>query len=161
MMMLMLMISALFMTLSHPLMMGIILLMMTLLISLISGLMNNFWFSYILFIIMIGGLLILFLYMTSIASNELIKLSNSMTIIMSLSCLTLLIMSPMMDKFLFFYFNINSPLINYNSMNMSFNKFFNYPNNLIMFMLIMYLFLTLIATVKITNIKYGPMRQFK
>lgn len=39
------------------------------------------------------------------------------------------------------------------------NKLYNYPTNLINLLIINYLFLTLIAVVKITNIFYGPLRQ--
>lgn len=38
------------------------------------------------------------------------------------------------------------------------NKIYNFPVNLITVLLINYLFLTLIATVKITNIFEGPLR---
>lgn len=34
---------------------------------------SNYWYSYILFLIIIGGLIILFIYFTSIASNSLIN----------------------------------------------------------------------------------------
>jgi NADH-ubiquinone oxidoreductase chain 6 len=38
------------------------------------------------------------------------------------------------------------------------NKLYNFPINLITILLIIYLFLTLIAVVKITNIFEGPLR---
>ena len=37
---------------------------------------RRFWFSYILFIIIIGGVLVLFLYITRLASNEIFSPSN-------------------------------------------------------------------------------------
>ncbi len=38
------------------------------------------------------------------------------------------------------------------------NKLYNFPINLITILLIIYLFLTLIAVVKITNVFEGPLR---
>ena len=37
---------------------------------------EDFWYSYILFIIIIGGILVLFMYITRLASNEIISPSN-------------------------------------------------------------------------------------
>jgi NADH-ubiquinone oxidoreductase chain 6 len=53
-------------------------------------------------------------------------------------------------------YNINSYIFE-NSINL--NKLYNFPTNLITLLLINYLFLTLVAVVKITNIFYGPLRQ--
>lgn len=38
------------------------------------------------------------------------------------------------------------------------NKLYNFPTNLVTIILIIYLFLTLIAIVKITNVFEGPLR---
>lgn len=40
----------------------------------------------------------------------------------------------------------------------SLNKIYNFPTNLITLLLINYLFLTLLVTVKITKKNYGPLR---
>nr|QWZ46372.1 NADH dehydrogenase subunit 6 [Pelecyphorus foveolatus] len=152
-----LLMSMIFISLIHPLSMGMILLLQTLLISLITGNFSfNFWFSYILFLILVGGMLILFMYMTSIASNE--KFSfNMKSIIMSIAFpITMMIPS------IYFYINsINNEMINqeFNMMiNYSLNKYINYPSNLILIFMMMYLLLTMIASVKITNFKHGPIR---
>nr|AST14975.1 NADH dehydrogenase subunit 6 [Galeruca sp. EMHAU-15083109] len=153
--------SILFFSLNHPLSCGMILLLQTILIALITGLLNfNFWFSYIMFLIMIGGMLVLFIYMTSIASNEKFKFSMKTSILMIFT-LFIIFMLMMMDNF---YFNMNNQLIEMKLISnlnyyMMLNKYFNFPNLLIMLSMIIYLFLTLIAIVKITNFKYGPMRQ--
>nr|WRQ18118.1 NADH dehydrogenase subunit 6 [Tachinomorphus sp. 1 FYJ-2024a] len=150
-MMLMILIMSLsftFMCLKHPMSMGLILLIQTTLIALMTGMMiNNFWFSYILFIIMIGGLLILFIYMTSIASNE--KFKFSWKIFISTLIFTNMIFMNNNIK------NFNSSLDNINLM----NKFFNLPMNIILIITIIYLFITLIAVVKIINLKTGTLRQ--
>nr|QWB85932.1 NADH dehydrogenase subunit 6 [Glenea licenti] len=152
--------ALIFVFLTHPLSLGLILLFQTTLIALISSLMSyNFWFSYILFLIMIGGMLILFIYMTSIASNEKFKFSSKLTLMFIISLL------PLIFIFLdFYFFNLinNYDLINQSvnfSFNLTLNKFINWPQNFLFLMMMIYLFITLIMIVKITNINYGPLRQ--
>nr|YP_009441744.1 NADH dehydrogenase subunit 6 [Silvanus bidentatus]AOY39289.1 NADH dehydrogenase subunit 6 [Silvanus bidentatus] len=149
-------ISILFLFMKHPLSMGFILFIQVLLISLITNITTlNSWFSYILFLVMIGGMLILFIYMTSLASNE--KFKFSWKILFTLFFLLIL------EMFLIFNFNFyDSTKINnlfMNSISMNFNKFFMFPSYLIMITIIIYLLITLIAVVKITNFKSGPLRQ--
>nr|APX39736.1 NADH dehydrogenase subunit 6 [Podagrica fuscicornis] len=146
--------------LKHPLAYGMNLLIQTILISIISGMMTlNYWYSYIMFLIMIGGMLILFIYMTSIASNEKFKF-NTLLIFMIMGMILISTILMFID---YFYFSNNFfiPESFNNKINMafSFNKYLNFPNNMILFMIILYLFITLIAIVKITMIYYGPLRQ--
>nr|APX40210.1 NADH dehydrogenase subunit 6 [Psylliodes laevicollis] len=154
--------TLMFIFLNHPLSCGLILLIQTILTALMSGLMNyNFWYSYILFLIMVGGMLILFIYMTSIASNEKFKMSKSLILIMIFS-ISIIMMLMMIDLFYLNYFmNIqDTKIMNMNFSNMmSLKKYFNYPNFYLMITMIIYLFITLIAVVKITNNSYGPLRQ--
>nr|AXA45536.1 NADH dehydrogenase subunit 6 [Paederus fuscipes] len=149
--------SIMLILMKHPLSMGFILLIQTLLTCLMSStFLLNYWFSYILFLIMIGGMLVLFIYMTSVASNEKFKFS------MKIFYLFMIMMI-----FLLMIMNYDSMLINptnlliikQTNLNISLSKFINFPFNLILYMMIIYLFITLIAVVKITNIKYGPLRQ--
>nr|WNN64250.1 NADH dehydrogenase subunit 6 [Ceresium sinicum ornaticolle] len=152
--------SFMFLFLNHPLSFGLILLIETALISMITGMMNyNFWFSYILFLIMVGGMLILFIYMTSVASNEKFKLSYSMSILFLV--MVIISMSTMfIDQILINMETFNydlTPLYMNNSLSMS--KFINFPTNKIMVLVISYLLIALIMVVKITNIQYGPLRQ--
>nr|APX39413.1 NADH dehydrogenase subunit 6 [Gastrophysa janthina] len=156
------MFSIMFMFLNHPLSLGMILLLQTMLTSIISGMMSpNYWFSYILFLIMIGGMLILFIYMTSIASNEKFKFSSKLMLLIIMMSI-LMIMTMFMDSY---YFNLKINMIdilnqNYNyNFKMSINKYMNYPQNLIMLMMIIYLLITLIMVVKITTLHKGPLRQ--
>nr|APX39542.1 NADH dehydrogenase subunit 6 [Chrysolina haemoptera] len=154
--------SMIFMFLTHPLSLGLILLIQTISISMISGMMNyNFWFSYILFLIMVGGMLILFIYMTSVASNEKFKFSFKIMNLMFLSML-LIFMIMFIDNFYYSLFMNLSDMMNQNYMknnNLSMNKYMNFPNNFMIYMMMIYLFITLIMVVKITSLKYGPLRQ--
>lgn len=60
-----------FINLNHPIRLGLVLIFHTLLIRAITGLAGgNFWFSYVLFLVFLGGVLVLFIYITRLASNE-------------------------------------------------------------------------------------------
>nr|QNV11761.1 NADH dehydrogenase subunit 6 [Hydrobius fuscipes] len=151
--------SILMLFINHPLSMGITLLIQVLLVSLITGMMSfNMWFSYILFLIMVGGMLVLFIYMTSIASNEKFEYSNKIMLFMMM-LMFLMTISLMLDSYFIEYFNFTLENINNFKFNMMLTKFFNYPYNMLLMMLMTYLFITLIAVVKISKIKYGPLRQ--
>nr|QIH96329.1 NADH dehydrogenase subunit 6 [Amara aulica] len=163
-----LLLTVIFLFLKHPMSMGLILLTQTLIISLISNFYTySSWFSYILFLIMIGGMLVLFMYMTSIASNEMFTFSIKMSLLIMFMMMILMMMyffidymlinSILKNSNLMEFFNINLMMKNENLL--SLNMIYNMPNNLISLLLMNYLFLTLIATVKITNINYGPLRQ--
>nr|QGA74012.1 NADH dehydrogenase subunit 6 [Phratora sp. N57] len=156
------MVSIMLMFLNHPLSLGMILLTYTILVSLLTGMMNyNYWFSYILFLIMIGGMLILFIYMTSIASNEKFKFSSKL-FIMFITFMFFMFLLLMIDTY---YTNMKLNLtdmmnqctqINFK---LSICKYMNYPQNMIMIIMIIYLFITLIMVTKMTNINHGPLRQ--
>nr|WIL10247.1 NADH dehydrogenase subunit 6 [Drilaster sp. 2 XYG-2023a] len=158
--MFMLTMSMIFMLINHPLSMGLVLLMQATAIALITGMMSiNFWFSYILFMIMIGGMLVLFIYMTTVASNEKFTYNNKIYYIFIISIIMMMIPQ---DQFFMNQLSINSDMMNMMikpCFELSLNKYLNLPLAFIMIMMIIYLFITLIAVVKITNIKYGPLRQ--
>nr|YP_010044305.1 NADH dehydrogenase subunit 6 [Cerace xanthocosma]QPF22955.1 NADH dehydrogenase subunit 6 [Cerace xanthocosma] len=166
---LMLMMISIFMFfLTHPLSVGLMILIQTILLCLLSGmLINTYWFAYILFLTFLGGLLVLFIYVSSIASNEMFQ-NNFFLLKMMLTCIFLFIIITFFFNFnlkwlnnLFnnemeFFFNYNLFFNNENKINLS--KLYNNQTFLIMMMMIIYLFITLVAIVKITNIFYGPIR---
>uniref|UniRef100_UPI0030E1A0A4 NADH dehydrogenase subunit 6 n=1 Tax=Tubuca alcocki TaxID=2083288 RepID=UPI0030E1A0A4 len=152
--------SILFTQLSHPLAMGLVLLIQTLLISISLGLSSfSFWFSYILFLIFLGGMLVLFIYVASIASNEAFIPSTSYLIFFFLATffsVTFLFIDPIMTTsssslpWSSFSISTSVPMIIswiYNSPSMNFTIF-----------IICYLLLMLIIVVKIINLFKGPLR---
>nr|YP_010968325.1 NADH dehydrogenase subunit 6 [Parapoynx fluctuosalis]WNN67133.1 NADH dehydrogenase subunit 6 [Parapoynx fluctuosalis] len=154
---------------NHPLSMGLMILYQTFMMCLISSmLISTYWFSYILFLTFLGGLLVLFIYVSSLASNEMFKISFNLKFLFLLNFMIIIIIS---------YFNMfNLNWLNFSNDNIEMSKFFNlfiYFNNenkinlsklynnqtfLLLIMMVIYLFITLIAVVKITNIFYGPLR---
>nr|QTZ18991.1 NADH dehydrogenase subunit 6 [Epicypta sp. WQY004] len=160
---LLLIFSLVFSQLSHPLSMGLMLLFQTFLISLLIGLISNtFWFAYILFLVFLGGMLVMFIYVTSLSYNEMFSLPKSIYYIMFL-----VILIPIYYFIDLNYINniFNLEMITFSNFNVylneniyMINKLYNFSTNLITLFLINYLFLTLIICVKITNFFYGPLR---
>nr|YP_010946853.1 NADH dehydrogenase subunit 6 [Rhabdoblatta nigrovittata]WGO57610.1 NADH dehydrogenase subunit 6 [Rhabdoblatta nigrovittata] len=153
------MLSMIFTQMNHPLAMGLVLLMQTTLISIITGMSTqSFWFSYVLFLIFLGGMLVLFIYVTSLASNEMFTMSTKLIM---LSFMTLPAFYLIYNNYMNSFMNqetLNFTIIN-NYTSLPLIKLYNNPTSIITIMLATYLFLTLIAVVKITNIFKGPLRQ--
>nr|BCD58808.1 NADH dehydrogenase subunit 6 [Lethe sicelis] len=154
---------------NHPICMGLLILLQTLFICLLLGmLINSYWFSYILFLVFLGGLLVLFIYVSSIASNELMNFTflNKFVIFIPLLILFLTILLKNNLNWLNLSFNedmnnfVNMFLFTYNENNINLFKLYNEQTYLLMIIMIIYLFITLIAVVKITNIFFGPLRSF-
>nr|QAX91269.1 NADH dehydrogenase subunit 6 [Parrhinotermes sp. A MW-2019] len=151
--------SLMFTQTKHPMAMGLILLIQTTLMCLISGTMyKSFWFSYILFMIMIGGMLVLFMYMTSIASNEMFSSSNKMITIMVAMFLPISIMM--------FNPTNNKDMLEFNTMTenevmSSTMPMYEQTTGNLTTMLVLYMLLTLIVVVKMINVNWGPLRQTK
>lgn len=151
-------ISTLFIFLNHPISLGLILLLQTICISIITGLINfNFWFSYILFLVIIGGLLILFIYITRVASNEKFKFSTILILPPTVRAIFIIIINLDITNI---YLKINETLkFNYNIPTFLLNKYFNFPSSRMALFLIIYLLLTLVVIVKLTKKNIGPIRQ--
>nr|AOY39926.1 NADH dehydrogenase subunit 6 [Scolytinae sp. BMNH 1039994] len=152
--------SITFMSLKHPLAMGGILLVQTIMTASASGMLfSNFWFSYILFLIMVGGMLVMFIYMTSIASNEKFSIPKTLfTTLLSAMFTMMMITSYFMDKMMTTYMSKSSMHQKIDFLT-PLTKFFNGSNLMITIMIMSYMLLTLIAIVSITDKKMGPLRQ--
>nr|UGN61638.1 NADH dehydrogenase subunit 6 [Cryptocercus banshanmenensis] len=152
--------SMMFTQMNHPLAMGMMLLMQTILVCLMSGMMSqSFWFAYIMFLIFIGGMLVLFIYVTSLASNEMMTLSTKM-MIMSMMMMMLLLLTSKNWMKIYNSETMTNEELNLNNENQTqLNKLYNKHNGKMTIMLASYLFLALITVVKITNITKGPLRQ--
>nr|YP_009938377.1 NADH dehydrogenase subunit 6 [Lethe syrcis]QNU07796.1 NADH dehydrogenase subunit 6 [Lethe syrcis] len=166
---LVILLSILMFFINHPISMGLLILMQTLFITLLLGmLINSYWFSYILFLVFLGGLLVLFIYVSSIASNEIMNISfiNKFFIFIPFLVLFLIILFKNNLNWLNLSFNedmtnfMNMFLFSYNENNINLFKLYNKQTYLLMITMIIYLFITLIAVVKITNIFFGPLRSF-
>nr|AUN45084.1 NADH dehydrogenase subunit 6 [Macrophthalmus darwinensis] len=153
--------SILFMNLSHPLSMGLILLVQTMLISLTLGLSSySFWFSYILFLVFLGGMLVLFIYVSSLAPNEIffsLDLFIMFFIFMSIFTIIALVMDPILSNFSHISLPLSS-LDYFNSTPYTINWIYNSPSMIFTIFIVSYLLLALIIIVKIINLFKGPLR---
>nr|YP_010572541.1 NADH dehydrogenase subunit 6 [Phlugiolopsis punctata]UZH35906.1 NADH dehydrogenase subunit 6 [Phlugiolopsis punctata] len=159
--------AMIFTQVNHPMAMMLIIILQTLIVALTTGMMTStFWFSYILFLVFLGGMLVLFIYITSLASNELFSIPTKSLIIILMLLSLIISISLISDSTLWNMLSSNEEMNNidnkfitlHDDSNYLLTKLYNKPTDLITLMLVNYLFLTLIAIVKITNIFQGPLR---
>nr|YP_010271167.1 NADH dehydrogenase subunit 6 [Tricentrus longivalvulatus]UKB86932.1 NADH dehydrogenase subunit 6 [Tricentrus longivalvulatus] len=112
---------------------------------------SSSWVPLITFLTMIGGLMIIFMYMSSITSNEKLKMNLKMI-------LPIIIMMMITEEMMMNWPNHEIQLI-HNSMNnmMSVNKLYN-KSMMMTMMMILYLLLTMISINKIIKLFEGPLR---
>nr|QWQ55583.1 NADH dehydrogenase subunit 6 [Conocephalus gladiatus] len=158
--------SMVFSQLDHPLALTLIIIVQTLIICLTTGMFKqSYWFSYVLFLVFLGGMLVLFIYTTSLASNEIFSISfMELMLVMSIVvCLTGVMI--FMDHFFQFLSNFDTmpsssnSIVMYTETDNLLSKLYNTSTSMITLLLMSYLLLTLIVIVKITNIFEGPLRQ--
>lgn len=126
-----------------------------------TGFLNiNFWYSYILFLVIIGGILVLFIYITRVASNEKFLLSIKIALLTTIIIILTLTIILSIDRLIIIInnFYVETPATNCDYKT-TFTKFLSPPIYTIIFLIITYLLITLVAVVKITDIKKGPLRQ--
>ncbi len=122
----------------------------------------SFWFSYILFLIFLGGILVLFIYVTSLASNEMFKPSI-------VYILTIIMISSIGTLFLFLdpIILMQNTLIKIRSFIKAFfcsrdieliSTIYRRSNMNLTIFIVFYLLLTLIVVVKVTGNFFGPLR---
>nr|WOW98915.1 NADH dehydrogenase subunit 6 [Metanigrus sp.] len=152
---------------NHPMSLGLIIILQTILLSMkMSTMMKNSWLSSILFISMIGGIMVMFAYMSSLASNEKFKLSKSMMFnnLMIIMLMIMLIKSKKMNILLNEYLELNFInktnfiKMNKNESMKSISKLFSYYKSNMTTILIFLLYLMLIFT-SIMNVSFkGPLK---
>nr|APX39241.1 NADH dehydrogenase subunit 6 [Hypocassida subferruginea] len=151
-------VSVSFMIMKHPVSMMILILTQTIMVCCLCGMMSNlWWFSYMLFMVMIGGLLVLFMYMTNVASNEKFKTKKMMIFLTPAIVMIMMIMNK--ETFLNHSQISNWTNIIELSTKTILMKYYNYPSNMILFLMMIFLLVTMIMTVKVTDLSKGALRQ--
>jgi len=157
--------SLLFITIVHPLSTGLTLLVQTILVATATGLISNsFWFSYILFLIFLGAMLVLFIYIASIASNEQFSFRAKTSILFITRTFTLFSFILLFSDPILLSNIISTPSSSIllttdiwpNSSQVS--LIYNNPSFLFTIFIVVYLLLTLIVIVKIINVASRPLR---
>uniref|UniRef100_UPI0030FE52E9 NADH dehydrogenase subunit 6 n=1 Tax=Amblyomma limbatum TaxID=591489 RepID=UPI0030FE52E9 len=137
----MLILSISMISFNHPMTMLISVIFITLFMSIFFYLNScNSMFSLILILLILGGMLMIFLYMISLCPNLKIKLDKKMIFII----------------FLIFSFKINFMYNNFMNQDLKKIFFFTFMNTIILMM--MYLIITLLVVMKNLNWINSPMK---
>lgn len=145
----------------HPITIISLILIYSILICIVITLWSfNYIYSLIIFLIIIRGVLILFLYFTRLISNEQHKISFYPFISI---CLIITIYQIYKSKFLsqplhqscdqISQINIEKYFLQYSF------KLYNYPYNYITMICILFLLITLFLIIKIRSLKYSSLRK--
>nr|YP_009502277.1 NADH dehydrogenase subunit 6 [Cacopsylla pyri]AWU48880.1 NADH dehydrogenase subunit 6 [Cacopsylla pyri] len=140
---------------SHPISFGIILLAQTMSLSMCSRILcNSPWLPLTLFLVMIGGLMILFLYITSICSNK--KPNFTKPSLYQMTWMTLIIIFVSNFQTLFFF---DESMTLKDLHNLEFIKLFMPLNLFSSNFMFLYLLIMLIIMIEILSLNKGPMRK--
>nr|YP_010029346.1 NADH dehydrogenase subunit 6 [Aphis spiraecola]QOU10379.1 NADH dehydrogenase subunit 6 [Aphis spiraecola] len=142
-----------------PISSNLIILIQTMMLTLMINMINKTaWISFMIFILYIGGLMIIFLYISSIAFNEFNINKNYKNMLIKSIFLTMFILyfKLYFNMENFFYENKLLFEDNFNLINM-----FIMPNNLMIYLIMMILFFMLILIIWMLKINKGPIRQKK
>ena len=132
---------------SHPIFFRIILIISSVMVGVICIKINLSWFFYLLVLVFLGGVIILIIYINTLAMNEkffFYKIFNKPLYIAIFIILTQIIF------FKNFYLKVN--FSNYMSI-----RLYESINLLSLIFLMLYLLLTLICVVKLVKFEYGPL----
>nr|YP_010701550.1 NADH dehydrogenase subunit 6 [Amphibalanus reticulatus]WCJ53098.1 NADH dehydrogenase subunit 6 [Amphibalanus reticulatus] len=154
-MIMMFMINLIFLFMFHPLAMIFVLILQTMLISIMMYSITQFpWFSYTLILVFLGGMLILFTYMSNIASNEMFKPNIKMLIPLVIApVITILITKPKQNL------SWDSKMFSNDQFtNLTVLKPFSDAIMPVTLLMASYIILTLLTVVKISKMNQGPLR---
>nr|YP_010713317.1 NADH dehydrogenase subunit 6 [Lychas mucronatus]WDA95775.1 NADH dehydrogenase subunit 6 [Lychas mucronatus] len=128
---------------SHPLVLGSILVGSTVLVCFyVFFVFNVGWFSYILFLVFLGGMLVLFIYVASLASNESLKFDGGYFLLV-------LLFFGFLGMWMFQNFSLGV-----------WKFYFNFPLSVVVLFLGVYLLFSLVGVVKISGGgAFGPLRE--
>nr|YP_009527968.1 NADH dehydrogenase subunit 6 [Ornithodoros sonrai]AYN50621.1 NADH dehydrogenase subunit 6 [Ornithodoros sonrai] len=139
---LLLLLSTLFLSSLHPISMLMIMISTTIyLMLIIYMMMKHSWLSLIITLLMLGGLLVIFLYITSLTPNKKFILSNKFFMFIPLIILI----------------DSNTPLYT-NFSNLMISSIFNIDKTPILFFMLTYLLLTLLVIMKMINSMLSPLK---
>nr|CAL18261.1 NADH dehydrogenase subunit 6 [Xenos vesparum] len=139
---------------NHPLSLSIILTFQTLSTAMMMSFMNKtFWYSYLLIILMMGSMIMMFIYMTSLISN--MKMNMNFIYLMSI------FLTPLIYEN--FYVNsMESQMFIKTSQNLEIyeiNKIYMNNKYMILIYMLLLLFLIMMFINKLVNLKMGPIRK--
>jgi len=133
---------------SHPISIGLILVLLSILSGAILIKMNITWFFYLLVLVFLGGVIVLIIYISTLAANEKFFLSvdivkRGVRVVVSLATIIVFYQK-------YVYVKISSGGI-------IASVLYEGPNTSLLVFLIFYLLLTLVAVVKLVKFESGPL----
>nr|QEJ81962.1 NADH dehydrogenase subunit 6 [Metacrangonyx sp. n. DJ2019] len=144
---------------SHPLFMGVMVAFQSILIGLIIYMFNTIsWFSYLLFMIFLSGMMVVLIYITSLASNIMMKYFFLDTASLILFILLMIAFMFTYDK-LNYFCNNSIDFSNLSDLAVLSGSIYSKHSYLFTSLLIVYLLLVLILVVKNSLFSKGPLRQ--
>nr|WMC21024.1 NADH dehydrogenase subunit 6 [Ancistrocheirus sp. 2 FFA-2023] len=145
----------------QPLSLGFMLMMLTFCISGIISMVSFCWYGYLLFLVYIGGLLVMFMYVISLIPN-LIFLSSKVFLYFFIIFFGFFMMNFFVTKDLVSVDIKSLCLFDYNSMSMGGGTMIMMYDNFLCYLLLgVILLFVLISVVKICYYCEGPLRVFK
>nr|QQQ88656.1 NADH dehydrogenase subunit 6 [Hyalella tiwanaku] len=149
--------ACMFTQVSSPLGLAVIVVMFSLFISMnMSLICSTSWFSLLLFMLFLSGMMIIFIYVCSLASNETHFYSFSV-IYLVLIFMVLIMFSPVINSLM----TVGSDLLSKTDTCILMHKVYSFSVYLFTLALIIYLLITLIVAVKICMVSDGPVRTKK
>nr|ALO64590.1 NADH dehydrogenase subunit 6 [Andrena nitida] len=156
--MMIMVISSTLMNLIHPLMLILILVMYTIMNLLLMFIFTTLsMYMYMIFISIVGGMMIMFLYFTSMINNYPSKIKLNETIM-----ITYLIIITLLTLIMYMYIPDHSEFILNNKLNMNnifIYKIYLYPMSLMTMITTLNLLYCLYLTIKMCSSKYVPLRK--
>nr|YP_010879048.1 NADH dehydrogenase subunit 6 [Batracomorphus rinkihonis]WHE42700.1 NADH dehydrogenase subunit 6 [Batracomorphus rinkihonis] len=145
--------STMLINLKNPMSMSMMIISKTLLICMMMNFMSlTSWLSMMFFLMMVGGLLIIFSYMTSTVSNEKSKFKVNLTMI-------LILIFPLENNMIENIMNENEMInSNFEITKFSMIKLFNKKSMNLSIFIIIYLLMTMIMVSKLIMKNMGPLR---
>nr|YP_009473312.1 NADH dehydrogenase subunit 6 [Cirriformia cf. tentaculata HK-2018]AVI26186.1 NADH dehydrogenase subunit 6 [Cirriformia cf. tentaculata HK-2018] len=139
-------------TATSPLTLGCSILIMTLAFCCLASIFTLSWFTLILFLIYVGGLLIMFAYFVALSPNQ----HHQFLISPPLLFMVFLVTSAMSPFYMPLF--MNTPL--FYSMTQLMPSLYTHENFLSLMFAAITLFITLLAVVKTVSLPFGPLRPF-
>nr|AHC94331.1 NADH dehydrogenase subunit 6 [Nerita fulgurans] len=143
----------------QPLSLGLCIMMISLFWCILLGLTYSSWFSYVLFLIYVGGLLVMFVYVAALAPNTLFSSLKSLSGIMAVSFVMLIALATLTPKDLSFLYDVSS--LDHFSESMKTGILMVSSSNISMLIgLGLILLMNLLAVVKVCYYQQGPLRPY-
>jgi len=133
----------------NPISLGIIILIIALILSLSFAYSISSWVAFLIFLIYIGGILVIFSYFVAIIPNQNLSIIH-IIISMTISTISILFIAKIL--------NITPPILQIHSSN--FNIIYTNSKIYTLILLASILLFTIIVVVKLTILSKGPLRPF-